>query len=407
MATATEAPAPAEGPTSHTHFQANSQANPGGYSREEQVAILKALREPFAPEEISTRPAIDCRACENSDTRVCDQHYLAECSACGQTVTSEHTDLDFVGHAEATARLLLLDPFWGWEPVGTDTAGLPQYDKHGGLWIRLTIAGLTRLGYGDAGGRTGGNATKEIIGDAIRNGGMRFGMALDLWKATNRTERPAPVRTPVSLPEAPTLRLEKFVEWSKTHWGHADKLSDLLRWATKEGFAESLVDRPDGPQPFGTLLETRLAFLHGSAATGSNTPPHGGQATAIGEGSQDTGRPAPGEAPDEPAHQEPHQEPLDDDTPDDTGDLAEEDAQLRRLHQLVLSHWKRPVLLEQDRTEVRRQGLLDHNVEGPPEWGRQWMRFEMLIDRRLRELGAQPATGPDQDDTDDEGRSAA
>ena len=46
--------------------------------------------------------------------------------------------------------------------------GLPQFDKNGGLWIRLTVAGVTRVGYGDAAGKSGPNAIKEAIGDAIR-----------------------------------------------------------------------------------------------------------------------------------------------------------------------------------------------------------------------------------------------
>jgi hypothetical protein len=58
---------------------------------------------------------------------------------------------------------------------------LPVIDADGGMWIRLTICGVTRLGYGDAQGKTGGNATKERIGDALRNAAMRFGAALDLW----------------------------------------------------------------------------------------------------------------------------------------------------------------------------------------------------------------------------------
>jgi hypothetical protein len=49
------------------------------------------------------------------------------------------------------------------------------------MWIKLTVCGVTRLGYGDAQGKTGGNAMKERIGDALRNAAMRFGAALDLW----------------------------------------------------------------------------------------------------------------------------------------------------------------------------------------------------------------------------------
>lgn len=89
--------------------------------------------------------------------------------------------LDYVGHAAITDRLLAVDPAWSWEPVAFDERGLPRLDEHGGLWIRLTVAEVTRLGYGDAGGKKGPNAVKEAIGDALRNAGMRFGAALDLW----------------------------------------------------------------------------------------------------------------------------------------------------------------------------------------------------------------------------------
>jgi len=59
--------------------------------------------------------------------------------------------------------------------------GLPVMDDMGGMWIKLTICGVTRLGYGHAGSKTGGDAIKEVIGDALRNAAMRFGAALDLW----------------------------------------------------------------------------------------------------------------------------------------------------------------------------------------------------------------------------------
>jgi hypothetical protein len=49
---------------------------------------------------------------------------------------------------------------------------------NGNLWIKLTVLGVTRIGVGDAEGQ---NNLKVMIGDALRNAGMRFGMALDLW----------------------------------------------------------------------------------------------------------------------------------------------------------------------------------------------------------------------------------
>lgn len=89
--------------------------------------------------------------------------------------------LDYVGHAALTDRLLDADPNWNWEPLALGPDGLPALDANGGLWIRLTVCGLTRLGYGHAGTKKGGDAIKELIGDALRNAAMRFGAALDLW----------------------------------------------------------------------------------------------------------------------------------------------------------------------------------------------------------------------------------
>lgn len=85
------------------------------------------------------------------------------------------TTLDYVGHAAVTDRLLAIDPLWSWEPMATDERGLPITDTAGNLWIRLTVCGVTRIGVGD------GKSAKEVIGDAIRNAAMRFGVALDLW----------------------------------------------------------------------------------------------------------------------------------------------------------------------------------------------------------------------------------
>ena len=82
--------------------------------------------------------------------------------------------LDYVGHAATTDRLLEVDPEWTWEPVAFDENGLPALQGRN-LWIRLTVCGVTRYGVGD------GASIKECIGDAIRNAAMRFGVALDLW----------------------------------------------------------------------------------------------------------------------------------------------------------------------------------------------------------------------------------
>lgn len=91
--------------------------------------------------------------------------------------------LDYVGHAAVTDRLLQVDPGWVWEPVAFDVDGAPLV-RHVGrtyeLWIRLTVCGVTRYGVGTCPDNKA-DAAKELIGDAIRNAAMRFGVALDLW----------------------------------------------------------------------------------------------------------------------------------------------------------------------------------------------------------------------------------
>lgn len=145
--------------------------------------VAAKLRQPFKPEEIGKLPRIWCGTCKNSPAKACDKHRKVPCDACKNKITEAHLHLDYVGHAEVTDRLLQVDPEWSWEPMAFDADGLPKLDGNGGLWIRLTIAGVQRIGYGDAQGKRGADAVKETLGDAIRNAAMRFGVALDLWGA--------------------------------------------------------------------------------------------------------------------------------------------------------------------------------------------------------------------------------
>jgi len=65
-------------------------------------------------------------------------------------------------------------------PEGVPLFGRDPQGRPVGLWIKLTVLGVTRLGYGSVDGPKA-DAVKELIGDAIRNAAMRFGVALDLW----------------------------------------------------------------------------------------------------------------------------------------------------------------------------------------------------------------------------------
>lgn len=139
---------------------------------------LELLREPFPAHQISKLPKPTA-----AQTKAVKDDFKAgmRCQLCGGWHHKDVIHLDYVGHAALTDRLLDCDPLWSWQPVALDSNGLPAIDKDGGLWILLTVCGVQRLGYGDAQGKTGGDAMKERIGDALRNAAMRFGAALDLW----------------------------------------------------------------------------------------------------------------------------------------------------------------------------------------------------------------------------------
>lgn len=139
---------------------------------------LPMLREPFPDNQVSKLPK-ESKA--QSDARKADRNNAINCATCGGWHHKNAVHLDYVGHAALTDRLLDTDIEWSWEPVAFTTEGLPAFDRTGGLWIKLTVCGVSRLGYGAADGKTGGDAVKEIIGDALRNAAMRFGAALDLW----------------------------------------------------------------------------------------------------------------------------------------------------------------------------------------------------------------------------------
>jgi hypothetical protein len=141
------------------------------------------------------------------------------------------TMLDYVGHAATTDRLLAVDPEWTWEPLATDEQGLPAIDKAGNLWIRLTVAGVTRIGVGD------GMTMKERIGDAIRNAAMRFGVALDLWAKEDLHEIQQGQLVPDTAPkESDPLLLAKnavHAAWLSRHqrFSREEMTADFEAWA--------------------------------------------------------------------------------------------------------------------------------------------------------------------------------
>lgn len=184
------------------------------------------LQEDFPPDQIGFLPQVYCKACTDAikkGTAACGQgegdrkHVKRKCADCGNNITTAHFHKSYVGHAHITRRLLDVDPRWSWEPMGRDipddvmvaaiqaAAQLSQpgliglvlqayppkivtlEDGSHVMWGRLIIHDENgdehvMPGVGDAVGKAWGpNALKEIIGDMLRNAGMREGMGLKMW----------------------------------------------------------------------------------------------------------------------------------------------------------------------------------------------------------------------------------
>ncbi len=150
-------------------------------------ASLAALRAPFPDEAVGKLPRSTCQDCSKGGG-TCGRHpNKSRCNVCGNYHSGSTMHLDYVGHADVTDRLLAVDPEWSWEPFTFEQMqALPPTLRDAGLWINLTVCGVTRPGFGDADGKRGGNAAKECIGDALRNAAMRFGVALELWAKGDR-----------------------------------------------------------------------------------------------------------------------------------------------------------------------------------------------------------------------------
>lgn len=106
--------------------------------------------------------------------------------------------LDYVGHADVTHILLDVDPLWTIAPAYETETG-PARTLVGGnveMWFDLTVCGVTRRCVGVVKNDDRKEISKELISDAIRNGAMRFGVALDLWSKSEAHEitKPEPVQ---------------------------------------------------------------------------------------------------------------------------------------------------------------------------------------------------------------------
>jgi hypothetical protein len=166
--------------------------------------------------------------------------------------------LDYVGHAAVTDRLLAVDPAWSWNPLAYDANGAPLIVERNGMlemWVELTVCGVTRLGVGTV-QKAKPEAAKELIGDALRNAAMRFGVAIDLWSKedlqafkdaesapTNRPPNPMDSDTPLvgatkqePSAELATLLAKSVPSVDEGPFALMEFLTDLEALMVTEGF---------------------------------------------------------------------------------------------------------------------------------------------------------------------------
>jgi hypothetical protein len=218
----------------------------------EKAKGLSLLREPFPDNQVGHLPK------GTKAQNECPANEKINCKICGGWHHPKVVHLDYIGHAALTDRLLDADPLWSWEPMALKD-GLPAFDTSGGLWIRLTVCGHTRVGYGHAAAsqyKEIGSREKEVIGDALRNAAMRFGAALELWhKGELHVPEPeeAPPKKEAKKPEPghPSETLRKLIE-AKIGKEKIDR-ERFKEWLFSVGWIELKEAKPS----MSTLTEAR------------------------------------------------------------------------------------------------------------------------------------------------------
>lgn len=227
---------------------------------------LEYLRQPVPNKSICQLPKPTKNQTESLKL---DASLGIRCTKCGGWHHKAVVHVDYVGHAAITSMLLTADPYWNWKPVAFGQLAAGELDKFGGMWIELTVCGMTRLGYGDAGGKPeSADANKERIGDCIRNACMRFGGALELWHkgelSIEELEMPIGSETTSWTPQA------------KDSTAHAPDTSQAKSPAATE------VDKSTGeivPAGTATIPETEISPVTQAPAAMQSPPQNSGQNT--------------------------------------------------------------------------------------------------------------------------------
>ena len=191
-------------------------------------------------------------------------------------------ELKYLGHAATTRALLECDPTWWWEPIAMEIeTALPVLDRDDqgrpiGLWIYLHVCGVRRPGYGSClPGKS--DAVKELIGDALRNAAMRFGVGINLWgKDHPEKDKPAPRKAKATPLPSPVQETHDTKDAGKEAYEYlvAEHGKDLVNGAMAMfGVARFSELTPDRVQEIEASLFQRANVVSANEKAAANDPP--------------------------------------------------------------------------------------------------------------------------------------
>lgn len=135
---------------------------------------------------------------------------------------------DYVGHADVTKMLIEIDPMWDWQPAAwiegrpaihiheatqTFRNGDTKKTRIATMWGFMTVLGKTLPCVGSAPADKE-DYEKELIGDLLRNGALRYGICVNLWAKSStsysqpRTSAPRPAPAKPSAPSGEGVRIK-------------------------------------------------------------------------------------------------------------------------------------------------------------------------------------------------------
>jgi hypothetical protein len=171
------------------------------------------------------------------------------CRECGGWHGLPAVHLDYMGHASVTRALIEIDPEWSWEPIAFNDAGEPVVTLAGShlrMWGRLTLLGKTLICVGTCDANKP-EPEKELIGDLLRNGAMRFGIGLALWAKDEWNDlRPVEPLTPFDAVAPAIQMLDEKQRGELKDWAHENGIT-VTRAALTDEQADALrkwLERP-------------------------------------------------------------------------------------------------------------------------------------------------------------------